>query len=185
MPKGYLREDAAGLEMFQLSRTAYETCLELLPEDPVWHFGYADLLWSYYYFDIRLSGIGDPEGFLPTILTHLQTALKIDPGTQQARALLEEISYSVPEAVQINGDDFIFLGLTATPLPPTPWLHPTETALPSPTVIPAPTATIESFEPGAPVTPEGTAVKNPICGSTAILLPLVGGVFWVTRRKGV
>ncbi len=183
MPKGYLREDAAGLEMFQLSRTAYETCLDLLPEDPVWHFGYADLLWSYYYFHIRLSGKGDPEGFLPTILTHLQTALMIDPDTQQARDLLEEISYSVPEAVQMNGDDFIFLGLTATPLPPTPWLHPTETALPSPTVIPPPTATIESIEPGVPVTPEGTAVKNPICGSTAVLLPLVGGVFWVTRRK--
>lgn len=183
MSKGYLREDSAGLEMFQLSRTAYETCLDLLPDDPVWHFGYADLLWSYYYFYIRPSAKGDPEGFLPTILTHLQTALMIEADTQQARNLLEEISYSVPEAVQMNGDDFIFLGLTATPLPPTPWLPPTETVLPSPTIIPPWTATVESVEPAMSVPPEGTTDKNPLCGSSAILLPLVGGVFWAARRK--
>ena len=183
MSKGYLREDSVGREMFQLSREAYEKCLALLPDDPVWHFGYADLLWSHYYFDIHASRKDDTEGILPLILSHLQTALKIDPNTQQARDLLTEISYSVPEAVQLDGNDFIYLGLTATPLPPTPWLVATETAFPTPIDSAPPTATLESAPPVKPVTPTESPVANPICGSAAMTLPLLAGVIWISRRK--
>lgn len=183
MSKGYLREDAVGREMFQLSRAAYEKCLALLPNDPVWHFGYADLLWSHYYFDIHASRKDDTEGILPLILSHLQTALRIDPNTQQARDLLTEISYSVPEAVQVDGDNFIYLGLTATPPPPTPWLVATETAFPTLTESAAPTATLESAQPVEPVPPTEPPVANPICGSMALVLPALAGVFWISRRK--
>lgn len=181
MSKGYLREDSVGREMFQLSREAYEKCLALLPDDPVWHFGYADLLWSHYYFDIHASRKDDTEGILPLILSHLQTALRIDPNTQQARDLLTEISYSVPEAVQVDGDNFIYLGLTATPPPPTPWLYPTETATALPTVTntPPPTTQFDYFPPPTEV----PATANPICGSAALVFPALAGVFWIARRK--
>jgi len=180
MSKGYLREDSVGREMFQLSREAYEKCLALLPDDPVWHFGYADLLWSHYYFDIHSSRKDDTEGILSLILSHLQTALRIDPNTQQARGLLTEISYSVPDAVQVDGDSFIYLGLTATPPPPTPWLYPTETAtaLPTGTNTPPPTTQFDYFPPS---TKAPTA--NPICGSAALVFPALAGVFWIARRK--
>ena len=184
LSKGYLREDPAGTEMFHLSREAYEKCLVLLPNDPIWHFGYADLLWSYYYFHIHSPGKVDVDGILPLILSHLQTSLAINPNTQQVRDLLREISYSVPDAVRINGDEFIFLGLTATPLPPTPWRHPTETPSLSSTIISSPTATGESILPvEEPAVPNETPVENPICGSTALILPFMAGAFWLAVRK--
>ena len=184
MSKGYLREDSVGREMFQLSREAYEKCLALLPNDPVWHYGYADLLWSKYYFELYGPGKSDPEGVLPLILSHLQTALKINPNTQQARDLLMEISYSVPDAVQEDGNDFIYLGLTATPIPPTPWVYPTETAFPTPTESTAPTATIEFAPSVEPVIPTAVpAATNPICGSTALVFPMLAGAIWISRRK--
>lgn len=184
MSKGYLREDPVGREMFQLSRDAYEKCLALLPDDPVWHYGYADLLWSKYYFELYGPGKSDPEGILPLILSHLQAALKIAPNTQQARDLLTEISYSVPDAVQLDGNDFIYLGLTATPIPPTPWVYPTETAFPTPTESTAPTSTFESVPSLEPVPPtEAPAAANPICGSTALVLPAMAALFWISRRK--
>ena len=184
MSKGYLREDPVGREMFQLSREAYEKCLALLSNDSLWHFGYADLLWSYYYFDIRASSKADTEGILPLILSHLQTALMIDPKNQQARDLLTEISYSVPEAVKLDGDSFIYLGLTATPLPPTPWLYPTETMLPTLTESAPPTPTLESVPSAESVPPTETpTASNPLCGSAALVLPALAGVFWIARRK--
>jgi tetratricopeptide (TPR) repeat protein len=184
MSKGYLREDPVGLEMFQLSREAYEKCLALLPNDPVWHYGYADLLWSKYYFELYGPGKSDPEGILPLILSHLQTALKIAPNTQQARDLLTEISYSVPDAVQLDGNDFIYLGLTATPIHPTPWVYPTETAFPTLTEPAAPTATLASVPSAESVPPTETpTARNPLCGSAALVLPALAGVFWISRRK--
>ncbi|MBL8063269.1 MAG: hypothetical protein JNK32_09640, partial [Anaerolineales bacterium] len=107
--KAWLRNDAAGKEMFQLSKQAYERCLALLPNDSLWHYGYADLLWARYYWDFYMVSQNDSEGLLPSLLTHLKTALEIDPNTQLAKDLLEEIYYSVPEALQIEGDTYTYL----------------------------------------------------------------------------
>lgn len=177
--KGYLRDDRAGRETFVLSRNAYETCLALLPNDSLWHYGYADLLWSYYYFDTQGARKDDTEGILPLILSHLQTALRIDPKNQFARDLLMDISYSVRDAVQVDGDEFIYLGLTATPIPPTPYLFPPETPTSAPTEA-APTQ-----QPTAIPTdslPQPTA-QNPLCGSAFLLPALFGIVLILGRRK--
>ena len=183
---GELRNDLGGQEMFQLSRQAYETCLAILPNDSLWHYGYADLLWSRYYFDVRLAQKDDTEGILPLILSHLQAALAIDPRNQQARDLLTEISYSVDGAVQVDGDNFIFLGLTATPLPPTPWEHPTETAFPTPTGFALPSTpaahSVPSVESAAPAE---TPAAKPLCGSVSLIFPALAGAIWLARRKRV
>jgi tetratricopeptide (TPR) repeat protein len=63
MPKGYLREDPAGIELYALSKDAYEKCLALLPNDPLWHYGYADLLWAHYYFGVIGRGKLTPREF--------------------------------------------------------------------------------------------------------------------------
>jgi hypothetical protein len=39
-----LRSDPGGEELYQLSLDAYQKCLALLPDDPVWHAGFAELL---------------------------------------------------------------------------------------------------------------------------------------------
>jgi hypothetical protein len=181
MPKGYLREDPAGREMFVLSKSAYEKCLALLPKDSLWQYGYADLLWPYYYFDIYLMGQEDTLGILPTILTSLQTALVLDPNNQQAKDLLTEISYAIPDAVSLEVDAGIFtlLGLTATPIPPTAYLIPTETPAASLTEI-APTQ--ESLATPTESLSQPVA-KNPLCGSAFILPGFLGMVFVFKKIK--
>ncbi len=181
-----LRDDSAGLEMFRLSRAAYETCLTLLPNDSLWHYGYADLLWAHYYWNLRWSGV-DSEGILPLALSHLKTALAIDPNNQLARDLLTNISYSVDGAVQVDGNNFIYLALTATPLPPTPWptsigLAPsTPTGMATPILIPVSTAA--PTEMVVVPTAETPTKPNPVCGSSALILPILVGGVWAARRK--
>ncbi len=180
IPRGYLRDDPAGREIFELSRRAYEKCLALLPNDSLWQFGYADLLWSYYYYDVYLPGKEDTEGILTTILIHLETALTLDPNNQQARDLLREISGAIPDAVdyEVDSGNFTLLGLTATPVPPTPYLPPSETPLPTlTTVIPTQGAIATTTE-----SPQPTS-QNPLCGSAFLLPVLFGAVFVLNKKK--
>lgn len=190
MPKGYLRTDPAAIEMFDLSKEAYEKCLALLPNDSLWHYGYADLLWSHYYWDVYFSGQVDTEGLLPTSLAHIRTALEIDPNNQQAYDLLMEIVFAMDGAVSVKEgfdidpsgkyslDNFDFLALTATPIPPTPWGGDA-----TPTVVPAYATPTSTFTTGVipPSTPEPTA-SNPLCGGAAIF-PVLFGLVMVMKRK--
>jgi tetratricopeptide (TPR) repeat protein len=183
MPKGWLREDPAGVELYTLSKAAYERCLELLPNDPLWHYGYADLLWAHYQYGIYFAGKNDTEGILAKTLTALQTALALDPNNELAKNMLLDISYQIPQAVQ-RGDDgsFILRGLTATPVPPTPWGgFPTET--PQPTPEPAATTQAKSTPTSQPAQTDEPATTNPLCGSAFLLPALFGIVFVLKRRK--
>jgi hypothetical protein len=186
--KGYLRGDAGGRQTLRLAREAYERCLSLLPKDSLWHYGYAELLWAHYYFDIYFGSKPDAEGILPLTLSHLQTALSLDPNNQRARELLEDISYSVPAAVQRDGAGFIYLGLTATPVPNTPYAGlPTETPQSQPTAPPAPSATSqpEATRPAPTNTPrpENETPRNPetVCGAAGLVLPALAAALW--RRR--
>lgn len=177
MRHGNLRADPAGQGMFELSRSAYETCLGILPNDPLWLYGSAELLWAHYYFDLYMLGQSDTQNVLAVALMRLNTALEIDPNLQLAKDKLEEISYSLPEAVQKNEDgSFDLRGLTATPAPHVRHNASTSTLPP----VPTPTST---FTMGVipPSTPETTA-SNPLCGG-AFLLPAFLGVILVVKRK--
>jgi|CXWL01.1.fsa_nt_gi hypothetical protein len=174
---GELRADSAGRAMFELSKDAYEKCLALLPNDSLWHYGYAELLWAHYYFDLYWTGEADVEGILPTVLTELQTVLALDSNNQQAKDLLAEISYAIPNVVRIDGDDFVLLGLTATPIPPTPYLLPSETPQPTLTeTTPAQQATTLPTD-----SPTQPTAKTPLCGSAFLLLALIGMILAIKR----
>jgi tetratricopeptide (TPR) repeat protein len=182
LPKGWLRDDPAGRAMLESSDAAYQKCLALLPRDALWHYGYADLLWSEYYFDVRASSRPDSQGILPRALKELQTTLALDPDNAQAKDLLLEISTAVDGAVQVSGDQYVFLALTATPPPPTPYPD-LSTETPA-----APTQTAALQSPGA--VPTRTAeskptARNPLCGGTALLvgLPVVGFFSRRLRRQ--
>ena len=179
MSHGNLRSDPVGQGMFELSRSAYETCLGILPEDPLWMYGYAELLWSHYYFDIYALGKPDTQNILPTLLMRLQTALSIDPNLQQAKDLLNEIYYAMPDAVSVEGDTYVYLGLTATPVPPTPWSAEATPTIPSTVVLPTSTFTMGVN------TPEPTPVPstNPLCGGAFLLPALFGLVILNKKRK--
>jgi hypothetical protein len=171
-PKGWLREDAGGRTLVDLSMDAYQECLELLPKDALWHYGYADLLWSTYYRDVRFSGNADTEGLLPRTLSELQAALALDPDNPQGIDLLNWIESDVPGSVAIDGTSYTFLALTATPLPPTPYeLLETATppSAPAETPMPQPTTDLATSVPS----PQPYA-RNPICGAlTTVLVPIL------------
>lgn len=179
LPKGFLRDDPGGRELFALSREAYEKCLALLPDDSLWHTGYADLLWAKYAYQIYWGGGADTENLLPTLLSELQTALELDPDNERAKELLEEISRAIPEAVAANDDgSFTLLGLTATPVPPTPY-----PAQPTLTFIPTVTSTPSTPHPTeAPKETPAPETSNPLCGS-AFLLPAFFGIVLVAKRR--
>jgi hypothetical protein len=182
MPKGWLREDPAGVELFALSKAAYEKCLALLPNDPLWQYGYADLLWAHYQYGIYFAGKTDSEGILAKTLTALQITLALDPNNQLAKDLLLEISYQIPQAAQADGENFILLGLTATPAPPTPWGgFATETALPS-TPAPADSTQAESTPESQPTATDVPTAQNPLCGS-AFILPALFGIISVMKKR--
>lgn len=121
LPKGWTRDDPAGQTLIEQSANAYQKCLALLPKDPLWHYGYADLLFWHYYFDFYSRRIPDTQGLLPRALTELQSTLALDPHNAQAKDLLLSIQMAVPQSVQENGGQYAFLALTATPAMPTPY----------------------------------------------------------------
>jgi len=184
MSKGYLREDTAGHEIYELSKQAYQTCLSLLPDDSLWHYGYADLLWSHYYFDIHASRLPDSEGVLPRTLAELKTALELDPNNQLAKDLLSWISNDIPGSVTITGSTYDYLALTATPLPPTPFIFATETLISPPTeIVTTPTVqTIGSVTPIPVATEEPGPGPVPSCGGAALIFPALVGILFLSKR---
>ena len=182
LPKGWLRDDPGGQELVRLSESAYQTCVMLLPEDPLWHYGYADMLWSDYYFDYYSNRTPDTQSLLPRALAELQASLAVDPNNALAKGLLESIQMMVPGSVQGDGSTYDFLALTATPVMPTPYPGtPTETAQPAPTstMVPATTGN-PTAQPTASVPSGG----NPLCGGSALLLALPGAAaLWKQRGR--
>jgi len=140
-PKGYLRDDEAGISLYEQSAAAYQEALELSPKTARWHAGYAELMWA----SVAWSSAPNYP-FIEQIVRELDTALKLDPQNEQAINLLWSINNWMPEVVQLNEDEsFTMLILTAT-IPyssPTPVFteKPVLTATAPPTETPPPTAT--------------------------------------------
>jgi hypothetical protein len=107
----------------------------------------------------------------------------LDPNNQRAKDLLSWISSSIPDSVHISDAGYTFLALTATPEPPKPFLFVTETPIPSPTIeiIASPT-TIPVSPTALPTKPPAPA-GSPICGGTGLVLPIVLGLLWFSKRK--
>ncbi len=185
LPKGWTRDDSGGQQLLNLSQKAYESCLALLPKDPLWHYGYAELLWLHYYYDYYSNRRADTDGLLPRALAELRTTLTLDPGNTQAKDLLLSISGSVPGAVEQAAGSYDFLGLTATPAIPTPYpdiytatpeAAPTSTAIPPP----SPSAPASPAPASSPAAPKG----NPVCGGAFLLLGLPAVALLLKRGRG-
>jgi hypothetical protein len=202
-----LRYDPGGAALYPLAVEAYEKAVTLLPNDAWWHAGYADLLFNHFYWTTFFD---DPTNLAEMVKTleELNLSISLDPDNEVALALLEEISYAMPEAVARDGDGFILTLLTATPeFQPTdtPQVEPSPT-VPAPTdtpaldpslTIPAPTETptVPTLTPEPEEAPPDDPPTNapvvepreeedsgglPFCGSI-LLLPLMGVVL-VSKR---
>lgn len=204
----WLRADQGGLELYELSKEAYQNAVDLLPQDAWWHAGYAQLLW------LGTIDPYNPRGLDELLLTlhELDRTLQLDPDNELALEILDWLPYEFPEAVVEGDGGYDFLWLTATPewtatqsptSEPSPTWTPTPTSVTSPT--PTPTLTIPPAQApqvvteavvGALVTEpvneaettpndtdEGSAFNLPFCGAVlfAPLLPL-GLVLFRKRR---
>ena len=167
--KRWPRTDESGYLLYTLSKGAYEEALERLPEDGLWHAGYAELLLNYNEFQWELET--SPADFALGY-QELEKAYQLAPDAEIVQDLL--ISYA-----RRNDDgtyDF------------TPPEH--ESAAPTPTpekaqVTEAPVSPSEPDPTGEPAAePAGTPAdqSNPICGGTAMIMPLAVAL-WFWRRK--
>jgi hypothetical protein len=169
--KGYLRADPAGQALYAEAVTAYDKAVTLLPGDPLWHYGFADLLWSSYY--LAWDGPHDIAELYRAV-DEIHQSITLDPSNQNALDLAGWIAGSYPWAISRTEHGFEYLILTATPtsLPATETPSPEPTLVEPATVTPAldvPTVSPTDSPPGPTPVPQG---GNPLCGGAAALLPI-------------
>jgi hypothetical protein len=151
-----LRSDAAGQQLYAEAVAAYEQAVTLVPKEARWHAGYAELLWQAYFY----SSPADPARIVRAV-QELKAAVALEPGNQQAKNLLDEISLSHPEFVKPSGTGYTFLVLTTTPT-----AQPTD----MPTVVLSPTSPTETQAvlTEQPATPTAEAASLPPATSTPL-----------------
>jgi tetratricopeptide (TPR) repeat protein len=191
------RDDDGGQHLFTMSVEAYKQAVSLLPDDALWHAGFAELLFDYYYWDEYYQA--ERPGLLHAF-HELALAYELKPNDPFILALLSEINSALPGALEMDGEGYVFAWLTATPtsqMSPTP----SKTALPpepatqtpvSRTPSPTPESEREQLStntvPPAPqeptTTPETTTNRPllPLCGS-ALVIPSAALLMRKKRRS--
>ena len=180
--KGF-RHDTGGQELYTMSVESYEKSLTLLPNDALWHAGFADLL-AFHSSFASMEG-QDMRAEMVRSMQEIQRAQELSPNDPKVKEIAESIYYAFSDGIQpLESGGYDYLWLTATPgITPTfvyvePTSMPTEPPATTPppfteTVVPASTREATS-------TPAPDSATNPLCGS-AFLLPL--GLVWLARRK--
>ncbi len=178
------RDDDGGQQLFLLSVAAYEQALDLLPEDALWHAGYAELLFDHYYWDEY--NLAEKPGLLRAY-HEIARAYELKPNDPFILALLSEMKSALPEALAMDGERYDFVWLTATP---TSEFSPTPSEATVPTVTATPT--LATNTPTSPSEREiiqtststdaieaDSATETPSEPTSRPLLPICGGVLLV------
>ncbi len=183
-----LRDDPGAQELFRLSVEAYEKSVELLPDDALWHAGYADLLGWYGYY-AGWEGLDTLPSKLRA-LEEISLALELAPGNEKVKLIADTFSFYMEEGMVWNGSGYDFPWLTATPVatateiipvPPSPTAEVVASSTPEPQVNPIiQTATLQGENPVETETAEKPKPSLPLCGS-ALLLP--AALLLVAGRK--
>jgi tetratricopeptide (TPR) repeat protein len=83
--RGY-RSDAAGQEMYRLSKEAYQKAVTLLPNDADWHYGFADLLcWNAGYNNFLVDS--ETDAWIECV-EQIQQVFNLNPNHEQTKDLL-------------------------------------------------------------------------------------------------
>jgi hypothetical protein len=169
-PKGYPRVDEVAPEIYTLSKEAYQNAVTLLPKDGLWHAGYAELLLDYTGWGGNGSE-GDKDwqrGF-----QELNLAYQLAPNEPKVQELCE--IYATP----LSNGKYDFPSLTQTPeaSESIPTLESPEAPATEAPQVKATTS------PGTPAPTEPKPVpRSPICGGTALIPLLLGGIWWLRKR---
>ena len=182
------RTDAGGIHLYEESIEAYQKALDFLPDDALWHAGYAELLLWNSSYTYRSSAAARDE--ILQALNEIFTAYKLDP----EHSIIQEIAKQFPgEAVTEENGEFVFYWLTQTPalkdsqpqtaataeLQPTALPVPTETPTPDPTQ--APSGLDETGEDVSPAEESDQKGSLPFCGSI-IMFPFALAMIMVVPK---
>jgi hypothetical protein len=174
------RHDAGGQELYRLSVEAYEKSLALLPDDGLWHAGFADLLAIHAYYTSWEGQDATAEALRS--MQEIDIALGLAPNDPKVKEIAEKIYNFFPDAVGLLESGYDFLWLTATPIVETPTsipASPTSTLQATPEPVSTDTA-VPTREAALNPTPTPPTAKNPLCGSLMII-PLA--LVWLARRR--
>ena len=182
------RRDAGGRQLYPLGIEADENAVRLLPDDALWHAGFADLLAVHAYYSQWEGGNVVPE--ILRSMQEINIALGLAPTDPKVKEIAEKIYWLFPDGAELLESGYDFLWLTATPIFETPTTIP---ALPTetPQVTPEPVSTSAAFaaaqtestpaqETIPNPTPAPATATNPLCGSAALFsfVPI-----WLAYRK--
>jgi len=137
-----IRMDSVAEEIYSRAVEAYEHATTLLPDDPLWHAGFADLLFLHFYFVEYIGNWDHPVEDLTDLtraVAEVQRALEIDPDNELAIEIRDWMYFDFPDAVQIVDGKVSYPILTSTAGITYIFIQPTAT--PVPTLTPRPTAT--------------------------------------------
>ena len=174
------RLDAGGTELYQLAIEAYEKAVTLKPDDALWHAGFADLLAVHAYYENFNSTEAMPDKL--RAMQEINRALELAPNDPKVKEIAETIYYLFIDSVEQKDNGYVFLWLTATPIPASPTLTFAEpTSTPPATTPPLST---ESAVPAGEAVPTSTPTpaKISVCGFV-LFIPLVLVVLAGKRRK--
>ena len=190
--RSWFRKDEGGKELYRLSVEAYEKALELLPNDALWHAGFAELLYTHAYWDVFTPGSQNLDEILSAV-QEIKIAYDLKPDDPKVLEILDSISSGMPGAINRIENGYEFLFLTATPtivptstpevtpsvssIPVTPIEHHTATAIKEIEETPIP---VYTNTPTASPIPVATSTQSaggsfpPFCGSALLIIPMIG-----------
>ena len=179
--RGY-RADAGGTELYKLAIEAYEKAVTLKPDDALWHAGFADLLAVHAYYESFNRTEATPDKL--RAMQEINRALELAPNDPKVKEIAEKVYSFFMDGVEQTDNGYVFLWLTATPIPATSTLAPIEpTSTPPATTPPLATETAVPAPAGEAVpTSTPPTAKNPNCGSV-LFIPLVLIVVAGRRRR--
>lgn len=191
-----VREDAGSHELYRLGVEAYERAVGLMPQDALWHAGFADLLAQHAYhgalaWRAGTHGGADAGRSLEQIqadagraIQVIRTAQALAPQDATVAEIADAISFFFPDAAAWTGGPYTGQLSYYGPMVPRP------DASPAPTTAPAsPAPALATAEPAPAVvspTPEPQPASGPAlpCGAGAVaVLPIA--LLWATRRRGI
>ena len=196
-----IRRDAGGEELYNLSRQAYERCLALLPDDALWHLGFANLLFARYYWEEYSVGGSDRANLLRAIEEY-NIAYNLDPNNPNIIYWIDDAYYATDAIERLeDGSGYIFHWLTTTPtIVPTRTATVTDTLGPesiSTTTPQLPIATLEPTINQALLSKPTTTPKimesqqqpqaepsQPICGSL-LIIPLGLSIIYLSSKQAI
>lgn len=137
-----IRTDPGGEALFTRAFEAYQRATALAPNDPWWHAGFAELLYSHFYWVDYVGNWDAPVGdlsVLSLVVDEVRQALEIDPANELALDLIDQMMFSFPGAILATGGMVDYPLLTSTAGFSFSFME--STATPMPTSTPRPTAT--------------------------------------------